>query len=277
MRGRDGREKGPQPPVHALPSAVQATCSFFSFSPGASHTAPTPLPPGLPPGLKYKLACGSIVFKFASKYTEFFEPALIDNVHVVRLAATDTGVDPHVFTSQTGPRLQGIIVWLSSERGTWGWQGWCAVGSAMSDCLAAGVCSERRGAVVAPARLQPCWRRPTRTLAACSQLTAPFPVALAAAPRIKDVVSRTVGAQEQPPIARQGQAFVREQLTVEALHCYWLGALQRYAELYFLPATPKQLEAQAKEGGGEGAAAATATSSSGDSGGVDEGKQRRLL
>jgi hypothetical protein len=62
------------------------------------------------------------------------------------------------------------------------------------------------------------------------------------------VVSRTINATEQPPIARQGQAFVREQLTTEALHCYWLGALQRYAELYFLPRTAKQLEMEAGSG-----------------------------
>lgn len=54
-----------------------------------------------------------------------------------------------------------------------------------------------------------------------------------AAPRIKEVVQRTIGLAEQPPIPRQGQQFVREQLTREALHCYWLGALQRYAPIYF--------------------------------------------
>jgi hypothetical protein len=68
--------------------------------------SPPPRPSFPPPGLKYKLACGSIVFKFASKYTEFFEPALQDGVHVVRLAATDSGVDPAVFVSQTGARRQ---------------------------------------------------------------------------------------------------------------------------------------------------------------------------
>ena len=50
-----------------------------------------------PAGLKYKLACGSLVFKFASTYREFFEPALQDGVHVVRLPATHEGVDPQQF------------------------------------------------------------------------------------------------------------------------------------------------------------------------------------
>ncbi len=68
-----------------------------------------------------------------------------------------------------------------------------------------------------------------------------------AAPRIKQVVQRTLDLPDQPPIARQGQAFVREQLTSEALHCYWLGALQRYAEIYYLPRTPAQ---EAASGGG---------------------------
>ncbi|KAL4853837.1 Golgi apparatus protein 1 [Chlorella vulgaris] len=120
-------------------------------------------------GLKYKLACGSIVFKFHSQYTEFYEPALQDDVHVVQLLATPKGVDVEHFKAST-------------------------------------------------------------------------------APRIRAVVSRTINATEQPPIARQGQAFVREQLTTEALHCYWLGALQRYAELYFLPKTAKQLEMEAGSG-----------------------------
>jgi hypothetical protein len=56
---------------------------------------------------------------------------------------------------------------------------------------------------------------------------------------------------ELPPIARGGQQFVREQLTPEALHCYWLGALQRYAELYFMPKTPAQVAHEV--GGGAGA------------------------
>ena len=68
-----------------------------------------------------------------------------------------------------------------------------------------------------------------------------------AAPRIKQVVQRTLDLPDQPPIARQGQACVREQLTSEALHCYWLGALQRYAEIYYLPRTPAQ---EAASGGG---------------------------
>ena len=58
--------------------------------------------PYRPAGLKYKLACGSLVFKFDSKYREFYEPALQDGVHVVRLPATHEGVDPQQFTAFTG-------------------------------------------------------------------------------------------------------------------------------------------------------------------------------
>ena len=72
---------------------------------------------------------------------------------------------------------------------------------------------------------------------------------------------RTLGMAELPPIARGGQQFVREQLTPEALHCYWLGALQRYAELYFLPKTPAQVaqEAGGGAGGSSGASSGSAT------------------
>jgi hypothetical protein len=100
------------------------------------------------------------------------------------------------------------------------------------------------------------------------------------------VVTGTLGAREQPPIARQGQAFAREQLTTEALHCYWLGALQRYAELYFLPDTPKQLEAEGSSSGGGGAAEAAAgaqgadvagpAAGSGTAGSVGEGNERKF-
>lgn len=76
------------------------------------------------------------------------------------------------------------------------------------------------------------------------------------APRIKQVVQRTLNLADQPPIARAGQAFVREQLTMEALHCYWLGALQRYADIYYLPRTPAQEAAGGGGGGGSGGGAA---------------------
>ena len=48
-------------------------------------------------GLKYKLACGSLVFKFESTFKEFYEPALKDGVHVVKLKE-----DPAVFEAETG-------------------------------------------------------------------------------------------------------------------------------------------------------------------------------
>lgn len=80
------------------------------------------------------------------------------------------------------------------------------------------------------------------------KLTA-LPINFSAAPRIKQVVQQTINLPEQPPIARAGQAFVREQLTLDALYCYWLGALQRYAEIYYLPPTPAQEAARGSAGG----------------------------
>ncbi|KAL4418909.1 hypothetical protein ABPG77_004062 [Micractinium sp. CCAP 211/92] len=123
-------------------------------------------------GLKYKMACGSMVFKFESTYKEFFEPALQDQYHVVKLPAKHDGVDEGWFQNFT-------------------------------------------------------------------------------APKIKEVVDRTIKLNFQPPIPKQGQDFVRDQLDMPALHCYWLGALQRYAELYFLPKTARQLELE-RQGGGSG-------------------------
>jgi len=34
-------------------------------------------------------------------------------------------------------------------------------------------------------------------------------------------------------------------LTTEALHCYWFGALVRYSEIYYLDKTPEQLRMEA--------------------------------
>lgn len=53
-------------------------------------------------GLKYKLACGSLVFKFESTFKEFYEPALEDGVHVVKLQE-----DVAKFDSETGWRGGG--------------------------------------------------------------------------------------------------------------------------------------------------------------------------
>lgn len=80
-------------------------------------------------------------------------------------------------------------------------------------------------------------------------------------------MQRTLGLPDQPPIARAGQAFVRDQLTPEALSCYWLGALQRYSELYFLPQTPAQAAAAGGGGGSGAGAAADASGGQGSSSG----------
>jgi hypothetical protein len=46
-------------------------------------------------------------------------------------------------------------------------------------------------------------------------------------------VSDSLASDDAPAVAAAGQRFAREELSEEALHCYWLGVLLRYAELYF--------------------------------------------
>ena len=53
-------------------------------------------------GLKYKLACGQVVLKFDSDYREFYEPALQDGVHVIKLSAQTDGVDQMEFVVVSG-------------------------------------------------------------------------------------------------------------------------------------------------------------------------------
>lgn len=60
-------------------------------------------------GLKYKLACGSLVIKFTSEFTEFFEPAIRDSVHVVEAAATHDGVNRDAFLSEAAPRIKQAV------------------------------------------------------------------------------------------------------------------------------------------------------------------------
>lgn len=97
------------------------------------------------------------------------------------------------------------------------------------------------------------------------------------------MVQRTINLDHTPPIPRQAQAFVREQLTMEALHCYWLGALQRYAQLFFLPDKTQQAAAAAAQqqqeqrqqgdgGAGGGGGDASAAAARGGGGGGGEGK-----
>lgn len=49
-----------------------------------------------------------------------------------------------------------------------------------------------------------------------------------------------IHSKSSPAIAAAGQEFVRNNLTPEALSCYWYGALQRYGELYFMEETEAQ-------------------------------------
>jgi Glycosyl transferase family 90 len=64
-------------------------------------------------GLKYKLACAQLVLHFDSKYKEFYEPALVDGVHVVRVPATDEGVDEEEFFEYTGKNRLSPSIFLN--------------------------------------------------------------------------------------------------------------------------------------------------------------------
>ena len=59
--------------------------------------------------LKYKLACGSMVIKFTSKFKEFYEPAVKDGVHVIQVEATDDGVDESTFYNVTAPKIKNAV------------------------------------------------------------------------------------------------------------------------------------------------------------------------
>jgi hypothetical protein len=71
---------------------AQCDHAFHIHTAGFSYSA----------ALKYKLACGAVVFKFASKYVEFYEPGLRDGVHVVELPAQEHGVDEDEFLASSG-------------------------------------------------------------------------------------------------------------------------------------------------------------------------------
>jgi protein glucosyltransferase len=60
-------------------------------------------------GLKYKLACGQLVVHFESKYQEFYEPALEDGVHVVRVPAEEEGVDEEEFFEYSAPKIKKAV------------------------------------------------------------------------------------------------------------------------------------------------------------------------
>lgn len=55
-------------------------------------------------GLKYKLACGSLVFKFKSRYSEFWEPGLKPGVHFVELEEEESA-----FHSRSVPLMRSTI------------------------------------------------------------------------------------------------------------------------------------------------------------------------
>lgn len=104
--------------------------------------------------LKYKLACGALVLKFDSVYREFYEPGLIDGVHVISLPAEEKGVD--------------VVDFIANS-----------------------------------------------------------------APKIREAVSKAVSEETMPAVAAAGKSFALEQLSSEALSCYWFQALVRYGQIYF--------------------------------------------
>ncbi|KAL4516541.1 hypothetical protein Ndes2526B_g05132 [Nannochloris sp. 'desiccata'] len=60
-------------------------------------------------GLKYKLACAQLVLHFDSKYKELYEPALEDGVHMVRVPATDEGVEEKEFFDYSAPKIKKVV------------------------------------------------------------------------------------------------------------------------------------------------------------------------
>jgi hypothetical protein len=126
------------------------------------------------------MATGSVVFHFQTptRFVEFFETALQDGVHLVRLNPIEDGSFNDVTGKQDVHPAAGFVCHHH-------------------DC--------------SPLLIHWC----------------------AAVPRIKAAVEASVGLQEQAPIGKAGQQFMNEQLTMEGVHCYWLGALQRYADIYF--------------------------------------------
>jgi hypothetical protein len=54
-------------------------------------------------------------------------------------------------------------------------------------------------------------------------------------PKIRKAVEEATAEGNEGPtrVAAAGQRWAMENLTPEALSCYWYGALQRYGELYF--------------------------------------------
>lgn len=63
-------------------------------------------------GLKYKLACGSVVFKFKSVYTEFWEPALKPDVHFIELAEEEDKFHEH-----NVPKMREVLRHLEEQYG----------------------------------------------------------------------------------------------------------------------------------------------------------------
>lgn len=61
-------------------------------------------------GLKYKLACGSLVIKFQSKFEEFYEPGLKDGVHAVMVEASHEGIDEGTFFNVSAPKIRNAVV-----------------------------------------------------------------------------------------------------------------------------------------------------------------------
>lgn len=150
----------PPPPGHHI-HTLHLTCRYFV------HAVDLPCSPPPSPlsrylihtagnsysaGLKYKLACGSLVLKFRSPYSEFFEPGLLPGVHYVDLVDEKEKLETEAF-----PAIKAAV--QEAEAGRW---------------------------------------------------------------------------DEPPAMALKGKSFAMHQLTQASLSCYWLKALERYAEIYYM-------------------------------------------
>lgn len=130
-----------------VPLHEQCNHKYLLHTAGFSYSA----------GLKYKLACGSVVFYTDSTYSEWYYPALEDGVHVIRLP---------------GKKLEN---------------------------------------------------HPNADLSEFEHIAVPI---------IKAVIEATNNSTEEVALASGARQFAEENLSVEAVSCYWMAVLMKYGSLY---------------------------------------------
>ena len=162
-------------------------------------------------GLRYKLACGSVVFMFESKYQEFYYPALEPGVHYISLPEADE----ETLQTEVFPKMKEAVSSLEVRRGSRGNR----VGIRHSGTVA---CWPRLG-LGCPCHL--CNEITYNTPWMNFKLTSNCPPMITCQAYGNDVLP--------PPMGRAARDFVRDQLTPEAFSCYWLKALVMYSQVYF--------------------------------------------